>query len=500
METTANSTIHRKLVEKSKDEVSNGRICLASNKTLNKVRFEMRSQNDLDNDDLKDVQLKAESGKLTNIAEIKSFIYRPKEEQCRFSVTLISDQQLNVLRDELKKCANLRLLLDGTGKITRNVRKEAPNSLHHVLLLPITKKGREKESFLYPVAEIITNDSTSISLQNFLRLTLQRLQNIDSSATSIAAEIGTDFCWANINAIIKMNNISVKEYIKECFNVYAGDTVSEKFKSYTIPVSCFGHLSKNLKRDIDRCFDTSKYRNFVASLIGGIILIENPIALNSYIQNLLILLATKHKDKNFNDAIKKLKLHFQDCQRTALSEEEVDLTNEDSLRDENALYKDSPFYQHFFKFVASIKQSPEGTPNEVHSPAFLKLFLKKYLAFLPFWSIFLISARSSSQASRNNNARIERYFRMIKDRVEEKSLELGQLGHVKLGRYVEFNQDLIDSLSVEISLNLGPHLCQKHPKAKKTDNLNNVDSKWKKNGRGHSKVFLNEKYREPLFE
>lgn len=498
MENTPNSTIHKQQVEKSQKEIENGRITLASNKTLNKIRFEMRTQKDLHADDMYDLQLKAENKIIKNVAEIKAFISKPNESQSRFAVTLTSDQQLKILAKECKKYDGIRLLLDGTGKITRNIRENAPSTLHHVLLLAIPKKGRDEESYLYPIAELVTNDSTSNNLLNFLEITLQRLQNIDGSATRIAAEIGTDFCWANINAIIRTNKISVKEYLAECFVVYSTNIVSDRFKTYTVPLSCFGHLSKNLKKDIDSCYESHKNRNFVASLLGGCVKIQIAEELNEYVNNILTLLASEKMGQKFDDSVNKLRKHFQDNQKPQREDNQVDADYD--FTKENSIYKDSRFYQHFSRFVDSLEQSQVGKENELYSPTFVKLFLRKYLAFLPFWTLFVTSSRSAGPATRNNNARVERHFRAIKDHVDEKSLASGKLGNVKLGRYVEILQDYVDTLSAEITMDLGPHLSQRNPKSKKTQHINNTLSQWNKKGRGRSKVFLNENHRKPLFE
>lgn len=116
----------------------------------------MRAEKDLHKNDVGDLILRCQS------RELKSVVYLqviPK-----FSVILCGSDQLEILGEELQK-GPVRLFLDATGNVTRKVKDS--ELLHHVLALTLKRDGRN--DLLLPIAEMVTDDSTSLNISFFLK-------------------------------------------------------------------------------------------------------------------------------------------------------------------------------------------------------------------------------------------------------------------------------------------------------------------------------------------
>lgn len=165
-----------------------------SQATIRKIRHELLSQEDEDENDILDIQSRAAMGKIPHLASLNVFP--------NFSAILTKDDWLLTMHQNFSKLKFTRLLLDATGGICRPIFKDSPKLLNHVLLAPISKIGSQ-ECYLLPIAEMITNDSTGYNINAFLRFVMMRWNKVSPNCSTFTDEIGTDCSFANINAIIR---------------------------------------------------------------------------------------------------------------------------------------------------------------------------------------------------------------------------------------------------------------------------------------------------------
>lgn len=98
--------------------------------------------------------------------------------------------------------------------------------------------------------------------------------------------------------------------------------------------------------------------------------------------------------------------------------------------------------------------SSSGTNrNKFYAPKLLEKILKHYIAYLPFWTIF-VSRQQDPSATRNNNARVERYFCVMKNDCDKEHL-LPRLGSIKPKPYAAFRSCTLGCLLNEIDYEYG---------------------------------------------
>lgn len=113
--------------------------------------------------------------------------------------------------------------------------------------------------------------------------------------------------------------------------------------------------------------------------------------------------------------------------------------------------------------------------NALYSPDFVNLLLKRPIAYLPLWTIFLGTALYGPNFKRSNNARIERSFKAKKDAVRNAYKVIGEMGKVKLGRYVKFEERRLDLLYKEVALRIPRRTASRRRKTAGDDSLSQKD-------------------------
>lgn len=451
------------------------------------IRHEMREEKRMDTDHIVDLQRRAEAGKIKDLIDLRTF---PK-----FAATFITSGSLKLLSDVSKK-KEVTLLLVATGGLTRKVSESSSSNFHHVLLLPLEKPNTEMtssqttaECYLVPVAEMITNDSTGFSISQFLRLVRHRLKN-ETGGEQLCTFIGTGFSWPNFYAILDLNNWTMKEFLSVCYNIFEGGKIDEKFQNATIPVSCFSHMSKCIKDDINKSFDNRTDRLFTARLVGQIANIFETNELDDYIKNVLTIISSQHENAAFKKAFKKLK-SFHGFSERCDEQEELLSRNEYNFVDEKAIYRDSRFYQRYNTFVIELAGQRKGSTNKFYREKFLKALLSKYLAYLPLWTLFLGRIRNKDFI-RGNNARVERHFQGLKEEIRTSTLELRHIGLVHCSDYAEFVEQRNARTVKEARLAVPGRKKSKVNSLRNPENLKEKWGKGRKSKTRKSTTFLDE--------
>ena len=111
------SQVYSQSVSEANEDVAQGGYLpdIASHDVLNKIRQEIRDEKQLDNNIFVDLQLRAESGRLPDLIELRTY---PK-----FTATFIFKGALELLSNFCNTSNIKTLLLDATGGITRKIPK-----------------------------------------------------------------------------------------------------------------------------------------------------------------------------------------------------------------------------------------------------------------------------------------------------------------------------------------------------------------------------------------
>ena len=420
--------------------------------TYQKIAQEMRAEHDLHSDDVTDIILRFRAKQMNNLAEVS--LYEHENLQC-FRAILTNDRMIGVLEKYLKDKERgpfKRLLLDATGKITAPVNNKA--MLHHVLLAPYPKVD-SPECYLVPVAEMITDDSRGQNIGYFLNFVLSQL----SPATfKLLRQIGTDDSWANVNGIFMLTpGMSVTQYLRMAYDVYKGEAASETLLKIITPSYCYSHFCKNWQNDLNQSYDEPHVRSVLRTAMSKMTTMADSHDLHVCITAFLILTSSEHENKQTvlaRQLIGKVDRKLKDDQD---GDDFYDVDN--PLH--KAMYADSPFYQQYNKFLQ--EKAPEEEeeeeeeqsrkPNKYFAPAFVEKFIKHYIAFLPFWTVF-IAKLQNPLAERSNNARVEGYFRILKDECAQELRSLTRLGNIRIGRYAKFREGCLTALCNEVEADL----------------------------------------------
>lgn len=122
----------------------------------------MRAEGDLHKNVVVDLFLRAEIGRLKSVVHLQII---PK-----FTLILCGKEQLNMLEKESEK-RSVRLFLDATGDITEKINDS--KLLHHVLVLALQR--HDQGDLLFPIAEMITDDGTSVNISKFLKTVREKV-------------------------------------------------------------------------------------------------------------------------------------------------------------------------------------------------------------------------------------------------------------------------------------------------------------------------------------
>jgi hypothetical protein len=167
---------------------------------------------------------------------------------------------------------------------------------------------------------------------------------------------------------------------------------------------CTSHLTKNMKRDI---FANFKKANafFVAALMGGIFNLEAFEELDIYIKDFLTILLCRYKCNELSKSLQKFDTF------AAADEWPKDDSNAESADPEfsefETIYKHSRFFQRYDAFIRVFQvQSSFEEENPYYNPKFVAIIMKKYISFLPFWTL-PISKMKNEHPSRANNGFVE---------------------------------------------------------------------------------------------
>lgn len=233
----------------------------------------------------------------------------------------------------------------------------------------------------------------------------------------------TDFSFANIHAISRAcNRQTLIEYLTTCMTICKGEQM--KPTSFITIHLCCAHFMKMVSKDIDHLGTNELQNKLFKDLIASCILMDALGEINIFFVNLVVLL----KSPFYNDMVKKSHENLlRNCSNKNITDfvnsVSASSTNTDIPVDEDdskkfGLFRNSPFYVHFFKIMSNIQISYVSTvANPYLNEKFLTIVLNKYLPYCPLWSGIIL--KYSSDMPRVSNAPIENFFGYVKNQMLE---------------------------------------------------------------------------------
>lgn len=454
-----------------------------SSEVYRKIRSEEKAQDDLHRNDLYDVYLKA-----TNDENLKNpfiqkvtlypfsvevcYFLKIKQNNCKAIFQLFSEESLRLLIQERKKNKTIRVYMDATGGLVGKPDTACPAVMNHVIILRVKSNESNNESILYPIAELITCDQTSLNLELFLRRIISKLNNLTTVFQNIANFIVVDWSFAEFNAIIKSQLMTFQQYLDKMFEATKSKDTSN-LENLTIIASCSSHLTKIVVKDVRYHYKDKNDQNAVIDLVMEIMSCSSFDILDQHIRNLLILLKKPTKDAEYNECCQQMDFNFKNT-----------LTNVDlddvAIDDENfrELYKTSKFFKKYDAIYQSIKISGEGAANPYCNDNFAKILLKKFISFLPFFGGPFM--KIDDFCARANNGSVEKYFAMEKreNRARNNNVLVGE----KIGRFINYRKESDRLRLIRIKYKIQTNCLAQ---SRRKPNLDSTKDNWK--GKSSSK-------------
>ena len=335
-----------------------------------------------------------------------------------FSVHLYSEGQF--------KCcdSNANLYLDATGTVCQQI----PDQAKQVYYYAIVSKGEANEPAI-PVAEMLTNDHTTINIGYFLqRMSSDYCKVIGKELQPQKVEV--DFSWAMIHAaILAFNKTEVVTYLQESWKLTSGAS-EEHFKFKTVVHLCSAHIMHMIMRKVASAFKNKQTSHFLGNCVGLLVNATSLEDADDIFKSLCVLFANETSKVVVADAM--THLHELTCKTNSMdldspSDEGQLMDDEDMLDDASErgpLYQKSPFYGHFKHVSETAKllgsdeaESPDQ--NEYYSPKLVDYFVKSLMPYFPLWSALLLH-----DMSHDTNAVVENWMGAFKAMILNKRTSL----------------------------------------------------------------------------
>ena len=149
--------------------------------------------------------------------------------------------------------------------------------------------------------------------------------------------------------------------------------------------------------------------------------------------------------------------------------------NDEARKLHEATYQNSKIFQLFSLYADTLIFTDEldDEVNDLFWPEFVRRFLKNHIRYLPLCASVMTNLRDTTQP-RAKNGPIDNYFMQKKTDVRQASCKIGQFGHIKCGRDVDFASNCIDVDVKKISF-ANPTRARKNKIRRRSGNLTEAD-------------------------
>lgn len=454
------NTYYRNVANLSKGEVLAGNFSNApSMDVLRQLKYQ-RTQNVTDNYPISDILNTANIIKDldTTSKKIKGYVQHISVQP--FSAVLFTEKSIQLFR---KACLQrLPLYFDATGSLVRKIPDQDKAIYYYTLLL----KDSDNESPLTPVAELLTNSNTTVTISHFLGKVKEACMKLTNKFVR-PIRIEVDFSWAIINSVLLVfNQENISRYLVKCWNHMDKHTVTGA--KFTVIHLCAFHVVGILRQKMRNVNADSKLKEFCKfcfALLQNSSTLEQAGRLYAAICRVLL---SKRKSSSVTAAIKFLRQRIEEMTDEPIitsdtSGEQLSGECETSDLIEGTIRDNSPF-EAFFEEVKRLSLSKvkhEGDTNEYFSDEIFDI-IQKLMHIFPLWSgAMLVEERKT----RDTNASIEKWFHLVKN-----SVVLGKK-NIPIGQFVR-------KMYVQIAGRITECNIPPERKSRKRRNIEEIEEQW----------------------
>lgn len=370
---------------------------------LRKISSENRSKYDLDKDfvifmlKLYDQQQIQIQGKEIN-GYIQEFSLLP------LSIILFTEKQLRHLASDKLRHVHL----DATGSIIAQPKElnSATTIYYYALIMP----GNKENVGPLPIAELISAKHDVTAIQHFLDVFNYNLKKISAQKIN---KLETDFSLALLQSACKaFNGMNLSSYIQYMYDEYEKNMKTD-VKVTALHV-CSSHFIKTVSQKTKKCYpkkEQKHMRSIATSLIAKMLHCKCVSDTAEVYVVFVRLFGLKNKCTDFNELVTSVKIIVEDVSSDSTSY--IPPETESGISCER---KASPYYRAFKRIEISALDRCSTIP--VSNP-FFSTDLSEYVAefLLPYFPLWSAVAISQYGLSRDSNAPIENYFKILKHNI-----------------------------------------------------------------------------------
>lgn len=297
--------------------------------------------------------------------------------------------------------------LDATGSIiTQPKELNSATIYYYALIMP----GNKKNVGPLPIAEFISAKHDVTAIQHFLDVFNQYLNKISTQKIN---KVETDFSLALLQSACKaFNGMNLSLYIQYMYDKYEKNIKTDV--KVTVLHVCSSHFIKTVCQKTKKCYPKEqKHIRFIAtSLMAKMLHCECVSAAAEVYVVFVTLFGLKNKYTDFNQLVSSVKIIVEDVSSDSTSYISPE-TEESGISYER---KASPYYQAFQQIKINVLNRCSTIPvsNPFFSADFFEYVTEFLLPYFPLWSAVAIAQFG---LSRDSNAPIENYFKILKHNI-----------------------------------------------------------------------------------
>ncbi|XP_075163080.1 uncharacterized protein LOC142235706 [Haematobia irritans] len=349
--------------------------------TIRKARSEAMSDFEYDKDPFIDAFIMSETS-------YKNYIQRLATPLRVYLYTIERLQMLHKYDSLLSKKSDYTMRIDATGGVIQPI--SCANK--RVFLYSIISHFPDSKK-IYPVADAILSCHTSYEISLFLHQ-LKDACKENNILWPICNRIVTDCSYAIINSILsEFNGLeNIQEYLIKCYQFL--HSVPYQKQNFVVCQFCTSHYSKIICKDIDERVPLKniKLREFLREAIGLAFNFTTLKECKDWFKMISIILNGCYLNHEVSSVMNK----FLKFAKTPIEENIFDDQNGKIFLKElktntlDNIANSSPFTAEFQEILSNTSTlqllEVDGLENPLYCPEFLDFMLKKYVAFLPFWT------------------------------------------------------------------------------------------------------------------
>ncbi|CAC5394834.1 unnamed protein product [Mytilus coruscus] len=419
LETEGARNVHYTLMADMPNEaIEHGNFteCLTK-KVLQEVLYEIRQKEKFAKEDIADVLLtkNAMSDLDETSKKVKGYIQSVGADP--FSIICYTEEQIRLMKS-LKKNGSLVIYLDATGKVVRKIQNQTKKPFYYAACVKSPVKGESS----MPVAEMVTNDHTSVSIASFA-LKLRHATSIVFGRPIVPDRVESDFSWPIINAsLAAFCGQNIKQYLNSMWGLLRRENKNEERRDTCIIHLCCSHIIKKVR---DKMSELTKDKQLGKFILYCFALLQNATKLEKakltfkHIKNVL---TCPTLTKRVEEGISYLNLNIESSIESQVEKDTeaeggdfvIDFDEDDQLVSLSTIRKSSPFSDYFFKDKQEGENELDET-NEQSNPYYLPpalFYIETYMPIIPLWSGIVVSVTEG--ITRDSNCHVENWFKIMK--------------------------------------------------------------------------------------